>query len=60
MKLYVIKISHNSENFDKEYFVACNKIDTVINYPKKIGLHYLDYEIESVTLVANEVAIIDD
>ena len=60
MKLYKLKLDHNDDNIDKEFHIACNTVNEVIDYAKSLSIHHLDYEIKSIELNANNVIIPND
>ena len=60
MKLYKLMLDHNNEDIDTEFLIVCNKLNTVIDYAKTIGLDHVDYEIRSIELISNDVIIRKD
>ena len=53
-------LDHNNEDIDTEFLIVCNKLNTVIDYAKTIGLDHVDYEIRSIELISNDVIIRKD
>jgi len=60
MKLYRLKIDHSDETIDKEFFIVCNSLSTVIDFAKNLGIDFIDYEIISIELITDNVIIPDD
>jgi hypothetical protein len=59
MKLYRLKINHDVENIDKEFFIVCSNVNAVIDYAKTLGIDFVDYEIQSIELITENVIISD-
>lgn len=60
MKVYKLKLDHDEDNIDKEFHIVCNTVNEVTDYTKSLGMHFLDYEIKSIELIANNVIILND
>lgn len=60
MKLFKLSIDHNDDTIDKEFYIVCNRLNTVIDYAKGLGIDHIDYEIDSIQLITNNVILPDD
>ncbi len=56
----MLTIDHNDENIDKVFYIVCNRLNTVIDYTKTLGIDHIDYEIRSIQLITNDVIIRKD
>lgn len=57
MKLYQLILDHNDESIDKTFYIVCNKRNAVLDYIKTLEIEHLDYEIVSIQLISDKVAV---